>query len=387
MKYLDEKKLKRDPRVRSYKTKTGDKFYRVSFKRTIVGKATPFEKQGFRTGHEASHWADAALHQAMLRHGKETNLTVAEYYEQWFNSNVAADNWSPDTIKTYGDKFRLYILPRFGDYKLTDINKIDFQNYINEMQQVERPNGYHGYSSRTLRIIKNYFGLLLDDAVDSELIPSNRIRRTKIKDNIGVRNVDISLEKYNAAIDAAERILSPIELASFYLALFGLRHAEILGMKPKAIEQNSIHIEHTRTMAAPKGKDSTKTVASTREVPITLKMHNILMLAIQAAKTIYLENDKEFTNDSYIIVNQQARPLNYTGLNYFFDKVSAEIDFHIFPHLMRHAFATFASRVAKDPKDVANILGHTDIKMTQKYDNGTDQGKREVIDMMDRLAK
>ncbi len=387
MKYLDEKKLKRDPRVRSYKTKTGDKFYRVSFKRTIVGKPTPFEKQGFKTGYSASHWADEALHQAKLTNGKAKIVTVNEFYEQWFNSNIKSENWAPDTIKNFSDKFRLYILPRFGNYKLSDINKTIFQDFIDDMQSVERPNGYHGYSSRTIRTIKNYFGLMLDEAVDRELISVNRIKRTKIKDNVGVRNVDISLEKYNDAIDAAERILNPIELASFYLALFGLRHSEILGMKPKAIEQNILHVDHTRTMAAPKGRDATKTAASTREVPITLKMHNILMLAIQAAKTTYLENDKEFTNDSYFIVNKEARPLNYTGLNYYFDKVSAEIDFHIFPHLMRHAFATFASRVAKDPKDVANILGHTDIKMTQKYDNGTDQGKREVIDMMDRLAK
>ncbi|WP_203640035.1 tyrosine-type recombinase/integrase [Levilactobacillus wangkuiensis] len=59
---------------------------------------------------------------------------------------------------------------------------------------------------------------------------------------------------------------------------------------------------------------------------------------------------------------------------------------HIFPHKMRHAFATFSVPIADDPVDVMKIMGHTDLRMTRYYDNGTKEGQQKIVNLMDRLA-
>lgn len=93
MKYENEKKLKRDSRIRSYSTKTGLKKYRVSFKKTISGNVVRFEKQGLKTANEATIWADSALTKSLLSHGRKYNYTLQLYYDMWIEKNVKNGYW------------------------------------------------------------------------------------------------------------------------------------------------------------------------------------------------------------------------------------------------------------------------------------------------------
>lgn len=154
-------------------------------------------------------------------------------------------------------------------------------------------------------------------------------------------------------------------------------------MQQRNIFKDKVHVTVTRTLSA--DGNTPKNAGSDRIVPIILKMHNLLSLATHEAKQYYAENEKEFTDASYIFVNEDGLPISYTTLNYYFNKVSDQIDFHIFPHMMRHAFATFASKIADDQKDVANILGHKNVEMTQYYDTGTDTGARKIVVLLDHL--
>lgn len=51
--------------------------------------------------------------------------------------------------------------------------------------------------------------------------------------------------------------------------------------------------------------------------------------------------------------------------------------------MMRHAFATFAIPMADSAKDVANILGHSSVAMTEYYDTGTENGAKSVIERVE----
>ena len=95
--------------------------------------------------------------------------------------------------------------------------------------------------------------MLLNDAVYSGIIPSNKLRNLRIKSNVGVQNSEIDVKTYDRAIKTADRILSPGYLAAFYLSLVALRHGEILGMQPKNIFEDHVHIGLTRTAHQPEG--------------------------------------------------------------------------------------------------------------------------------------
>lgn len=312
------KKLKKDTRIFVYENTHGRK-YGVNFYRTVMGVKTRLHQQGFDNSADAIDWANRSERELHLRNGVARNVTVLEYYKQWLRRNESY--WSPDTYHNYVQKFESYILPKFGNAKLRDINRENFQNYILELETVKRSAGRVGYSSKTISIIKGYLSTMLNDAVYSGVIPSNKLRNLRVKEGIGIRNSAISKEKYIYAIKTAQRVLSPMALASFYLSLVALRHAEILGMQPKNIFSDHVHVEIARTHWKPEG-GPTKTPAAVRDVPISSKTYQLLQEAVKYSRQVYLDADKQFTSDSFIFVNKDATPWNYTRLNHIFDEIS-----------------------------------------------------------------
>ncbi|QGG59607.1 tyrosine-type recombinase/integrase [Loigolactobacillus bifermentans] len=383
MKYINDTKLKSDSRIHSYETATKKRVYRVAFKRTIMGVVNRFERQGFETKEDAAIWADEAFREATLLNGKAKNVTVQEYYEAWFNKRVKIGQWAKDSEASYKAIFNNYILPRYANVFLTDINHQEFQQYLNELATVERSNGKIGYSTSTLRLVHNMFSAMINDAIQNEVVVVNKIKRMQIPTGQHMRNIAISKDTYDRAIEIAEIMLSPLELGAFYLSLYGLRHAEILGMQFKSVYQDHVFVKTTRTKEVPKGQEKTKTDLSRRTVPISLKCANILAAAMRESKEIRYKNRHECGPDSFIVVNRDGVPADYHWMNRCFKKISKKLGFYIYPHLMRHAFATFAIPMAEDRKDVANILGHKNLEMTMAYDTGTEEGQRNVIKFMD----
>lgn len=374
--------MKSDSRIFKYETKGGANRYKAKFNRSVFGKAMLFEKQGFKTLAEAKVWSDEALRQAKLTKGTAKNLTVQEYYDRWTKRHIDNDDWEPDTINDYAGIFKRHILPRYGRAKLDAINRDEFQDYLNGLHTIERPykRGVKiGYASKTISTIKRTFSIMLNEAVDDELIPINRIRRCRVKDtDKHKRNVTITEEQYAQALQAANEILPPMALAIYYLTLLALRHGEILGLRPESIFLDHIHLDRARTAAAPEGT-TLKTQRSYRDVPITPKVHKVLQAGIDESRQIHLECGKQLKKDSYIFVNQNGAPQGITTMNHYFDLVSDKINFHIYPHMMRHAFATFNLPTAADPVDVQNIMGHSRLEMTQYYDTGSKKREKDVI--------
>lgn len=387
MKYENEKKLKRDPRVRSYTSPNGDKKYRVTFKKTINGKAIRFEKQGLKTANEATSWAEDELAKALLRHGREYNYTLQLYYDFWHEKNVSNGYWKADTQRNYENIFNNYILPRFGEYKLINISRDEFQLFVNDLQSKPRKRSNKiGYSTSTINTIKVSLAALLNDAVYSNHLDVNRVKGIHIKQGQGKRNLKISPEKFKEALDTAQQILEPMPYAAFMLTTIGLRHGEVLGLRFKDIFQDHIEIRISRTQEAPEGT-TPKTASSIRDVPITLTIYNILNKAMFVGKQFCYEHDIDWNSDTFLIMSEDAKPLHVTVMNYYFKRVSDKIDFHIFPHMMRHAFATFAIPLADSTKDVSNVLGHSEVSMSEYYDTGTDAGAFKVIQDVENRFK
>jgi integrase len=348
-----------------------------------MGVVNRFERQGFETKEDAAIWADEAFREATLLNGKAKNVTVQEYYDPWIDKCANSGRWSKDSLDSYRKIFEIYILPRYSRTFLTDINHQEFQNFLTHLAGIERPNGLIGYSTSTLKLIHNMFSAMINDAIQNEVLTVNKIKRMQIPSGLHKRNITISKNNYDKTIATAQRILSPLELGAFYLSLYGLRHSEILGMQFKNVYQDHVVVKVTRTKSVLEGQEKTKTDLSRRVVPISLKCANILAAAMRRSKELCDDTKNKCDLDSFIFVNLFGRPSDYAWVNRCFRKLSEELGFYIYPHLMRHAFATFAMPGADDKKDISNILGHKNMEMTMQYDTGTEEGQRKIIRFME----
>lgn len=162
------------------------------------------------------------------------------------------------------------------------------------------------------------------------------------------------------------------------LTLYGLRNGEIRGLKVKDIYNDHIHIGgqltelHEYTMP--------KTPSSIRDVPLTEETSALLKQLIVHDRKKSADKDFILSKNDFIFTTPNCRSFHHGTLNNIFDDISNEVGTKIWPHKMRHAFATFAFDIqGANPKDIMNILGHSKIDMSLKYNQGTDEGSQHII--------
>lgn len=60
---------------------------------------------------------------------------------------------------------------------------------------------------------------------------------------------------------------------------------------------------------------------------------------------------------------------------------------HVYPHKMRHMFGSIAATNGMDLISLKEVLGHSDIKTTQKYCHGNEESRRKVAETVFKAIK
>ena len=82
-----------------------------------------------------------------------------------------------------------------------------------------------------------------------------------------------------------------------------------------------------------------------------------------------------------LFVNRNGGPLTTRGVRVIIDKVleDAAESIHVYPHMLRHTFATHLLDGGADLRSVQEMLGHSNLSTTQIYTHvSTEQLKRSM---------
>ncbi|RSM77841.1 hypothetical protein DL991_18750 [Amycolatopsis sp. WAC 01375] len=124
----------------------------------------------------------------------DSNTTLATWIQRWFPSlDLDLD---PRTLEHYRSYLRCHILPRFGDVALGAITALDVTSWV-------KCNVDAGYSPDTVAGWVKLLSMVLTDAVDQRLIPTNPVRQRRRR---GRRSRRITPEKIWAAPEQVLRI-------------------------------------------------------------------------------------------------------------------------------------------------------------------------------------
>lgn len=82
----------------------------------------------------------------------------------------------------------------------------------------------------------------------------------------------------------------------------------------------------------------------------------------------------------YLFVNQRGNPLTPRGVRYILSNIidKASVNKHLYPHMLRHSFATHLLNSGADIRSVQELLGHSSIQATQVYTHVSKERLREV---------
>ncbi|MBO8440863.1 MAG: tyrosine recombinase XerC [Firmicutes bacterium] len=85
--------------------------------------------------------------------------------------------------------------------------------------------------------------------------------------------------------------------------------------------------------------------------------------------------NKYHQTHNYVFINQHGRPITSTGIEYLLNKImkNSSLTGDIYPHMIRHTFATQLLNNGADLRTVQELLGHSSLSTTQIYTHVTQE--------------
>ena len=226
-------------------------------------------------------------------------------------------------------------------------NNVEPDNIIDFLQNRISKNRASSTISRELISIKVFFRFLsAENIIDSDV--SSRVESPKLWKLLpDVLNESDVGKLLNAPDDSLVGLRDKAMLELLYAT--GLRVSELVSLKIRNIDNETGFVR----CFGKGGKE--------RIVPVG-------SIAIKAIKE-YLKTRGEIVGNDYLFITN--RKTKMTRIN-FYDRIQlyakkACINKKIYPHLLRHSFATHLLSHGADLRVVQEMLGHSDISTTQIY--------------------
>lgn len=166
----------------------------------------------------------------------------------------------------------------------------------------------------------------------------------------------------------ALRDIAVIEL----LFATGMRISELCSLKPENIDLISGNID-----IYGKGAKERKIQVSNPDV-------------LRALNSYYLEFYESIKECGYFFTNRLGHRLSEQSVREMINKYAelANIEQHITPHMFRHTYATTLVAAGANVKDVQELLGHSDIKITlNTYSHVTRQTRKRAVGIFENAIK
>lgn len=115
------------------------------------------------------------LAEGTLQLGRPSGPLFKEYAEGWLKQHVQVNGIKESTAENYDKSIRLYLVPAFGEKRLTEIGRGDVKAFVARLREngsVGRPGT--GLEQGSVRLMLAPLRLILGEAVDAGLLQSNQ---------------------------------------------------------------------------------------------------------------------------------------------------------------------------------------------------------------------
>lgn len=255
---------------------------------------------------------------------------------------------SPHTLKNY--QRDLEHLHRFCEQQAVEDWSGLSENHIRQYVSQRHRQGLSGKSlQRELSAFRTFFRFLLTEGL-IQFNPAAEVQAPKAKRKLP-NTLDVDKAKRLMEIQGDEplTVRDRAILELFYSS--GLRLSELLNLDVTDVDQQEGLVQVT-------GKGN-----KTRRIPIG-------RYAVQALKQwmkVRLEMVKD--DETAVFVNQRGQRLAARTVQKRLKDWALKqgLDVRVYPHLLRHSFASHLLESSQDLRAVQELLGHADISTTQIY--------------------
>ncbi len=303
---------------------------------------------------------------------KNKSITLQEIIDSWLLYKKC--KLKESTYYRYQYIIKKYILPNFGEEKTTFLEHYDFNIFIEKLVE--------NLSPKT--------------AKDIIIVLKSILKYAERKYNIDCKLDLITLPKYQ---QEEIQILSKKEKKQLEEMCYknatlrnigilvclntGIRIGEICALTWKDINLETDTLAINKTMQRIyKDKNNTiilidtpKSKKSIREIPISKKMHSMLL-------SIKINN--KISGNEFFLTGENDKFIEPRSYQYMFKKCLKECNIQEYNfHVLRHTFATNCIEIGMDVKSLSEILGHASVDITlNKYVHSSLKTKKTYLEKL-----
>lgn len=277
-------------------------------------------------------------------------ISDQEILSMYLNYESMEKGLSLNTLESYRRDIVIY-LDFLGRNKKTifKATRKDIEKFLSERKE-------HGSKSRTVArnkvsIVNLYKFLVMENYISKNPTDNLEVIRLKrvLPESLTTQEVDDLLAVHNEKTDKGLRDKAIFEL----MYSSGLRVSEICSLK---IED--IFFDEKYLKICGKGKRE-------RIVPINDKALDILKRYIQTSRVVMVKGKKT----SELFLNFRGDKISRVGIWKIVKEAMKKsgIEKNVYPHTLRHSFATHLLQHGADLRSVQRMLGHSDITTTEIY--------------------
>lgn len=362
----------------SYETKKGT-FYRVRKTYIVNGEKIPINKSSFKKIVEAKGFLaqmDALYVNEEFSLTKAKKMTFDQLYQEFREFKIASKRWTAATTENNDSAYNTHYKEAFGNMPVQSLRRLSYQKFVNEKLKTLKQSSMESFHE--------YFTAMINYGVNEGYLKKNPLIGVNIQqDDYTPIDKHLETDEYIEWMNIATDILNLRDITLVYLAAYGMRRGEILGLRVGKIKwmdgYTSILIDETRTPLA-KSKDTKNHESRTIIVggQTTQLLHSLIKFINHLKKS---ENIIPNLNDHLFINPQTLTPVNTSHAKTVFDKVNKEFyrknfkQIQVTPHMLRHNFSTQMHIAGVLGKDIQELMGHKKYTMTMDYTHSINESK------------
>ena len=277
----------------------------------------------------------------------DDGLTVAAWARKWLE--VYKHGREYNTMESYNGTINTHIIPALGHYKLRDLKAHHIQEMINERAAAGL--------TRTLELITGALNQMLKQAIKNEYIYKNAAADIVLPKIDKPKKRSLT-EQEKAQVTSAD-LDDKAKAFVFMLLYTGVRRGEALALTTNDIDLENKTIEINKNLIfvgnRPVIKNSPKTDAGNRIIPIPDVLYNLLIKYLPTLQNIF------------IFPSAKNVPMSESAFRRFWEKIIIILNLpadDITPHIFRHTYATTLYYAGIDVKTAQYLLGHASIRIT-----------------------
>lgn len=290
------------------------------------------------------------------------NLQSNEALEQFIRYVQLEKNFSLHTVREYNSDLIDFFtfLEAEGVLNITEVDYIHARLYVTKLYDEQKA---RSSISRKISSIRSFFRFLnreqnIDDAPFRSLYHPKKEER--LPSFFYEEELNQLFENNKGTEPMQVRNMALLEL----LYATGMRVSECVAVE---LEDIDFHYSIIRVMG--KGRKE-------RIIPFGQYAHDALVDYIKQVRPQLMKNK----NHQKVFVNMRGGELTARGVRYILSEMIENASLHtkIYPHMLRHTFATHLLNNGADMRTVQELLGHANLSSTQIYTHVTKEALRKT---------